>query len=48
MFCIAAGDGSSVTVKADPIEREAFFEPVDPFYTPADSFDWRELKPAGG
>lgn len=35
MFCIAAEDGSSVRVKADPIEREALLEQGDPFYTPA-------------
>ena len=35
MFCIAAEDGSSVRVKADPIEREAVLEQGDPFYMPA-------------
>jgi len=35
MFCIAAEDGSSVRVKADPIEREALLEQGDPFYMPA-------------
>jgi predicted DNA-binding protein (MmcQ/YjbR family) len=35
MFCIAAEDGSSVRVKADPIEREALLELGDPFYMPA-------------
>ena len=35
MFCIAAEDGSSVRVKADPIEREALLEQGDPFYLPA-------------
>jgi predicted DNA-binding protein (MmcQ/YjbR family) len=35
MFCIAADDGSSIRVKADPIEREALLEQGDPFYMPA-------------
>ena len=35
MFCIAAEDGSSVTLKADPAEREAVLAQGDPFYTPA-------------
>ena len=35
MFCIAAEDGSSIRVKADPIEREALLEQGDPFYVPA-------------
>ena len=35
MFCIAAADGSSVTVKSDPIEREALLAQGDPFYLPA-------------
>jgi len=35
MFCIAADDGSSVRMKADPIEREALLEQGDPFYMPA-------------
>jgi predicted DNA-binding protein (MmcQ/YjbR family) len=34
MFAIAADDGSSITVKADPIEREALLEQGDPFYVP--------------
>jgi predicted DNA-binding protein (MmcQ/YjbR family) len=35
MFCIAADDGSSIRVKADPIEREALLDQGDPFYMPA-------------
>jgi predicted DNA-binding protein (MmcQ/YjbR family) len=35
MFCIAADDGSSIRLKADPIEREALLEQGEPFYTPA-------------
>lgn len=35
MFCIAAADGSSVRLKADPEEREALLEQGDPFYFPA-------------
>jgi predicted DNA-binding protein (MmcQ/YjbR family) len=35
MFCIAAEDGSSVRLKADPIERRALLAQGDPFYFPA-------------
>jgi predicted DNA-binding protein (MmcQ/YjbR family) len=35
MFCIAAEDGSSITVKADPLERPALLAQGDPFYMPA-------------
>jgi predicted DNA-binding protein (MmcQ/YjbR family) len=35
IFCIAADDGSSMSLKADPIEREALLEQGDPFYVPA-------------
>jgi predicted DNA-binding protein (MmcQ/YjbR family) len=35
MFCIAADDGSSIRLKADPIEREALVAQGDPFYMPA-------------
>jgi predicted DNA-binding protein (MmcQ/YjbR family) len=35
MFCIAADDGSSIRLKADPIEGEALLEQGDPFYMPA-------------
>jgi predicted DNA-binding protein (MmcQ/YjbR family) len=35
MFCIAADDGSRVSLKADPIEREALLAQGDPFYMPA-------------
>jgi predicted DNA-binding protein (MmcQ/YjbR family) len=34
IFCIAAGDGSSIRLKADPIEREALLAQGDPFYMP--------------
>jgi predicted DNA-binding protein (MmcQ/YjbR family) len=34
MFGIAADDGSSTTVKADPIERQALLEQGGPFYMP--------------
>ena len=34
MFCTAAADGSSVTLKADPIEREALLAQGEPFYLP--------------
>jgi predicted DNA-binding protein (MmcQ/YjbR family) len=34
IFCTTAADGSSVTVKADPIECEALLDQGDPFYYP--------------
>jgi predicted DNA-binding protein (MmcQ/YjbR family) len=34
IFCIAAADGSSMTVKADPGEREALLAQGEPFYLP--------------
>ncbi len=34
MFCIAAHDGSSIRVKADPAERPALLAHGDPFYVP--------------
>jgi predicted DNA-binding protein (MmcQ/YjbR family) len=34
MFCMAAVDGSSITLKADPLEREALLAQGDPFYVP--------------
>ena len=34
MFCIAAEDGSSIRMKADPAEREALLAQGDPFYFP--------------
>ena len=34
IFCTAAQDGSSITLKADPIEREALLAQGDPFYVP--------------
>jgi predicted DNA-binding protein (MmcQ/YjbR family) len=35
IFCIAADDGSSIRLKADPAEREALLAQGDPFYVPA-------------
>jgi hypothetical protein len=34
MFCIAAADGSSIRLKADPEEREALLAQGEPFYVP--------------
>src|ERR671931_1278793 len=34
MFCLAAEDGSSIRLKADPIEREALLDQGQPFYLP--------------
>jgi predicted DNA-binding protein (MmcQ/YjbR family) len=34
IFCTAAEDGSSITVKADPIERDAVLAQGEPFYVP--------------
>ncbi len=34
IFCTAAPDGSSITLKADPVEREALLAQGDPFYVP--------------
>jgi predicted DNA-binding protein (MmcQ/YjbR family) len=34
MFCTAAEDGSTITMKADPLEREALLAQGDPFYFP--------------
>jgi predicted DNA-binding protein (MmcQ/YjbR family) len=34
IFCTAASDASSITVKADPIEREALLTHGAPFYVP--------------
>jgi predicted DNA-binding protein (MmcQ/YjbR family) len=34
MFCIAAEDGLQITMKADPIEREALLDQGEPFYVP--------------
>jgi predicted DNA-binding protein (MmcQ/YjbR family) len=34
IFCTAAPDGSSITVKADPMEREALLAQGEPFYVP--------------
>jgi predicted DNA-binding protein (MmcQ/YjbR family) len=35
MFCIAAEDGSSIRVKADPLERESLLAEGGRFYVPA-------------
>ena len=34
IFCTAAPDGSTITLKADPIEREALLAQGEPFYVP--------------
>ena len=34
IFCTAAPDGSTITLKADPVEREALLARGDPFYVP--------------
>lgn len=34
IFCTAAKDGSTVTVKADPIERDALLDQGEPFFLP--------------
>ena len=34
IFCTAARDGSSITLKAEPIEREALLAQGEPFYVP--------------
>jgi YjbR len=34
IFCTTAPDGSSVTLKADPVEREALLAQRNPFYVP--------------
>jgi predicted DNA-binding protein (MmcQ/YjbR family) len=34
IFCIAADDGSSIRLKADPEEREALLAQGEPFYVP--------------
>ena len=34
MFCIAAHDGSTIRLKADPMEREALLAQGQPFYFP--------------
>jgi predicted DNA-binding protein (MmcQ/YjbR family) len=34
IFCIAADDGSSISLKADPEEREALLAQGEPFYVP--------------
>jgi hypothetical protein len=35
IFCTAAPDGSTITVKADPVEREALLGGGDPYFVPA-------------
>lgn len=34
MFCTAAADGSTITLKADVVEREALLAQGDPFFVP--------------
>jgi predicted DNA-binding protein (MmcQ/YjbR family) len=34
IFCTAAPDGSTITLKADPVEREAVLAQGAPFYVP--------------
>jgi predicted DNA-binding protein (MmcQ/YjbR family) len=34
IFCTAAPDGSSITLKADPVEREALLAQGGPFFMP--------------
>jgi predicted DNA-binding protein (MmcQ/YjbR family) len=34
IFCMAAPNGSSITMKADPVERDALLDQGDPFYVP--------------
>jgi predicted DNA-binding protein (MmcQ/YjbR family) len=34
IFCTAAPDGSTITLKADPVEREALLDQGGPFYVP--------------
>jgi predicted DNA-binding protein (MmcQ/YjbR family) len=47
IFCTAAPDGSSITVKADPIEREALLAQGEPFYVPpyVGSKGWLGVRP---
>jgi len=35
IFCTAAPDGSTITLKADPVEREALLAQGAPFFVPA-------------
>jgi predicted DNA-binding protein (MmcQ/YjbR family) len=35
IFCTAAPDGSTITLKADPVEREALLDDGDPYFVPA-------------
>jgi predicted DNA-binding protein (MmcQ/YjbR family) len=34
IFCTAATDGTTITLKADPVEREALLAQGDPFFVP--------------
>jgi predicted DNA-binding protein (MmcQ/YjbR family) len=34
MFCIAASDGSSIRLKADPVECEGLLAQGEPYYVP--------------
>jgi hypothetical protein len=50
LFCIAAEDGGSITLKADPAEREALLAHGAPFYLPpyvgAKGWVGMDLRPA--
>jgi predicted DNA-binding protein (MmcQ/YjbR family) len=35
IFCMSSVDGSSITVKAEPVEREALLAQGEPFFLPA-------------
>lgn len=47
IFCTAATDGATITLKADPVEREALLAQADPFFVPAYVGDkgWLGVRP---
>jgi predicted DNA-binding protein (MmcQ/YjbR family) len=47
IFCTAAPDGSTITLKADPVEREALLDQDDPFFVPPYVGDkgWLGIRP---
>jgi predicted DNA-binding protein (MmcQ/YjbR family) len=47
IFCTAAPDGSTITLKADPVERQALLEQGDPFFVPSYVGDkgWLGIRP---
>jgi hypothetical protein len=54
IFCTSATDGSSITVKADPFEREALIAQGDPFFIRPTSgikagsaWTWASCNPTG-